>query len=147
MTLGFSASAETVEYWDPVGKVTNSVEAVVVTGATTTLTGGWYVVTGEVSRAQINVTGTEARPANLILADGAKLTASDSSDYHPGIKVASDSALNIYAQSVDADTMGQISASGGYGGAGIGGAGEGGTCGTVNIYGGKLTAEIGRAHV
>ena len=140
MTLGFSASAETVEYWDPVGKVTNSVEAVVVTGATTTLTGGWYVVTGEVSRAQINVTGTEARPANLILADGAKLTASDSSDYHPGIKVASDSALNIYAQSVDADTMGQISASGGYGGAGIGGAGEGGTCGTVNIYGGKLTA-------
>ena len=37
-----SATAETVEYWDPVGKVTNSVEAVVVTGATTTLTGGWY---------------------------------------------------------------------------------------------------------
>ena len=135
-----SASAETVEYWDPVGKVTNSVEAVVVTGATTTLTGGWYVVTGEVSRAQINVTGTDETPANLILADGAKLPARDSSDYHPGIKVASGAAMNIYAQSVDADAMGQLSAHGGYGGAGIGGAGEGGTCGTVNIYGGKLMA-------
>ena len=138
--FALSATAEMVEYWDPVGKVTNSVEAVVVTKDTATLESGWYVVTGEVSRAQIEVQGTDASPANLILADGAKLTARDSSDYHPGIKVASGAALNIYAQSVDADTMGQISASGGHGGAGIGGAGEGGTCGTVNIYGGKLTA-------
>ena len=44
------AQAETVEYWDPVGKVTNSVEAVVVTADTETLTDGWYVVMGEVSR-------------------------------------------------------------------------------------------------
>ena len=45
-----AASAETVGYWDPVGKVTNSVEAVVATADTETLTDGWYVATGEVSR-------------------------------------------------------------------------------------------------
>ena len=65
-----SAQAEMVSYWDPVGKVTRTADATVVTKDTATLTGGWYVVTGEVSRAQINVTGTAASPANLILEGG-----------------------------------------------------------------------------
>ena len=110
--IGLTAAAETVEYWDPVGKVTNSVEAVVVTGATTTLTGGWYVVKSEVSRAQIEVTGTDASPANLILADGAILTVTESGEYNPGIRVESGKTLNIYAQSTDANAMGRLSAIG-----------------------------------
>ena len=138
-----SATAETVSYWDPVDKVTKSADATVVTSGTATLEGGWYFVEGEVSRAQIDVTGTDANPANLILADGAKLTASGNGDNKPGIKVSSGVTLNIYAQSVDADKMGQLSASGGNYAAGIGGAGEGGTCGTVNIYGGHVAAKGG----
>lgn len=65
-----SAQAETVSYWDPVGKVMKSADATVVAADTATLESGWYVVTGEVSRAQINVTGTAASPANLILEGG-----------------------------------------------------------------------------
>ena len=135
-----SAQAEMVSYWDPIDKVTRTADAIVVTAGTTTLGSGWYVVKGEVVCATtIGVTGT----ANLILADGAKLTARDSTDYHPGIKVSSGVTLNMYAQSVDADKMGQLSAIGGDYAAGIGGAGEGGTCGTVNIYGGHVAAKGG----
>ena len=141
MTLGFSASAETVGYWDPVGKVTNAVEATVVTAGTDTLTGGWYVVTGEVSRnRRMNVDGA----VNLILADGANLTVVEPNDeynkgYNPGIRVESGKTLNIYAQSTDANAMGRLSATSGKYGAGIGG-GDSTACGTVNIYGGKVTA-------
>ena len=68
---GFAVfAAETVEYWDPVGKVTRTADAIVVTAGTTMLGSGWYVVKDEVSRAQINVTGTAASPANLILEGG-----------------------------------------------------------------------------
>ena len=136
LLASLSARAETVSYWDPVANGNKSANATVVTKDTATLSNGWYVVKGNVTRGMITVSGT----ANLILADGAKLTATDDSDKHPGIKVASDQSLNIYAQSVDTGTMGQLSASGGKYAAGIGGAGEGGTCGTLNIYGGKVTA-------
>ena len=64
------AQAEMVSYWDPVGKVTRTADATVVTKDTATLAGGWYVVRGEVNRGQIEVTGTDASPANLILEGG-----------------------------------------------------------------------------
>ena len=136
--IGLTAAAETVEYWDPVGKVTNSVEAAVVTADTATLTSGWYVVVGTVSRGPIAVNGE----VNLILADGCELTAKEVTYYHSGINVASGAALNIYAQSVDADMVGQISAIGGIFAAGIGGD-ERGAAGAVTINGGRVTAQGG----
>ena len=126
-----AATAETVSYWDPVGKVTKSVNATVVTGATTTLTGGWYVVTGEVSRTtQINVTGTDEAPANLILADGAKLTVdltrNDSRvDHCAALHVPTGKALSIWATREGG--TGAIEATGRYQGAGIGGQADDGS--------------------
>ena len=140
--IGFSAAAETVEYWDPVGKVTKSVEAVVVTKDTATLAGGWYVVRGEVSRAQINVTGTDETPANLILADGAKLKVYPDCDHRAALHVPSKKALSIWATRENG--TGAIEATGRYQGAGIGGQADDGSyveaCGTVSIYGGNVTA-------
>ena len=68
--FALSAQAETVSYWDLVGKVMKSADATVVTKDTARLAGGWYVVRGEVNRGQIEVTGTDASPANLILEGG-----------------------------------------------------------------------------
>ena len=48
--FALSAQAETVSYWDPVGKVMKSADATVVAADTATLESGWYVVTDEVSR-------------------------------------------------------------------------------------------------
>ena len=129
--VAVSATAETVEYWDPVGKVTNSVEAVVVTASTATLTGGWYVVKSEVSRTtQINVTGTDEAPANLILADGAKLTVdltrNDSRvDHCAALHVPTGKALSIWATREGG--TGAIEATGRYQGAGIGGQADDGS--------------------
>lgn len=95
----------------------------------------WYVVNGAVTTGRLNVNGT----AHLILADGAKLTATD------GVRVAMGTELNVYAQS-DGDGMGKLVATGTDFVAGIGGIdgayyGEGG--GTVMIHGGDVTATGG----
>ena len=95
----------------------------------------WYVVQGEVTTGRLNVKGT----AHLILADKAKLTATD------GVRVARGAELNVYAQS-DGDDMGKLVATGTDFVAGIGGIdgayyGEGG--GTVMIHGGDVTATGG----
>ena len=130
-----SATAETVEYWDPVGKVTNTVEATVVTADTTTLAGGWYVVVGSVSCASITVKGEN----HLILADGCELMATGG-EYQAGIAVEKGDALAIYGQTAG---TGKLTATGGTGGAGIGGGGEYAEGDLVTVSGGTVTVNGG----
>ena len=91
--------------------------------------GNWYVVTGEVTTAALEIRGA----ANLILADGAKLTANG------GIFVNSVNELNIYGQSIG---TGKLVATGSWQSAGIG-VGYRGVCGAVTINGGEVTATGG----
>ena len=119
----------------------------VVTDSTTAWEDGkWYVVKDNVTiSSRITVSGT----ANLILCDGATLTASK------GITVGSGQTLNIYAQSegtgaLIAQTESTVANNAYGGGAGIGGiyligaddAGSGNT-GIINIHGGIITARGG----
>ena len=99
---------------------------------------GWYVVTGEVSTADITVDGT----ANLILADGASLVVTGGAQ-KAGIGVGGNETLNIYGQR---NGTGSLKATGGVDGAGIGGDAVnngGGAGGTVTINGGRVTATGG----
>ena len=94
--------------------------------------GKWYTVPqgGITIGSRIAVTGT----ANLILRDGATLTASK------GITVNSGNTINIYAQS---EGTGVLSAGNTDNAAGIGGGARYQSGGTVNIHGGKITATGG----
>ncbi len=104
-------------------------EYTVVDADTTTWSNGWYVVNSNVTiSSRITVSGT----ANLILCDGAKLTAS-------GGITTTGAALNIYAQSGES---GALEAAGGENEAGIGGGNEG-AGGSTAIYGGTVTATGG----
>ena len=99
----------------------------------TTLTSGWYVVTGDITNnTRIVVEGD----AHLILADGASLTANAGITVDVNNNVTN--SLTIWAQS-DGANMGKLTANRWNNGAGIGG-GNGGTCGTVTINGGEVTA-------
>ena len=128
-----------------------------VTSAATAMSAGWYYVEGTVENAnRITVTGT----VNLILCDGAQLTASK------GITVNSGNTLNIYAQTNGTGKLtvtkpdyqkagigggpecdggnvtingGTVTVTGGGDGAGIGG-GYSGDGGNVTINGGTVTA-------
>ena len=115
----------------------------VVTDSTKDWTTGWYVVDSDVITIsdRIEVTGT----VNLILKDGAKLTA------QKGINVETVNTLNIYAQSAG---TGKLEATGvDARNSGIGGNGNdhtkdsGGTItingGIINATGGKWAAGIG----
>ena len=104
----------------------------VVTADTTTFEDGkWYVVSNSVTvSSRITVTGT----ANLILRDGATLTASK------GITVNSGNTINIYAQSAG---TGELNAGSDTSVASIGGGARYQSGGTVNIHGGKITATGG----
>ena len=94
---------------------------------------GWYLVTGRIdSSKRLRVTGT----ANIVLADGARLYLKD------GIHVPAGTTLNIYGQGggsgelyCDADTNDN---------AAIGSDEDEGSCGTINIYGGKITADANK---
>ena len=116
-----------------------------ITSSTTTLETGWYVVEGPVS---ISSTVTVNGDVNLILADGAKLTVTGSFGC-AGICVVDDgttvNSLTIYCQS---GGTGELSTTGGSGGAGIGGNDKTGStqlgdCGAVTIYGGVINATGG----
>ena len=104
----------------------------VVTADTTTFEDGkWYVVSNSVTvSSRITVTGT----ANLILRDGATLTASK------GITVNSGNTINIYAQ---IGGTGELNAGSDINVASIGGGARYQSGGTVNIHGGKITATGG----
>ena len=98
----------------------------------------WYVVKKDVTvDDNITVDGT----VNLILCDGAKLTAK-----HSIIVLKSenyDAVLNIFVQS-EGGNMGELEAIGSVNCAGIGGDEFGNGCGTINIHGGKITATGGQ---
>ena len=146
LTLGIGAWAQetqSVNYIDADGQQ-KTVTATVVTDETETLSAGWYVVTGEVSRGSITCNGD----VHLILADGAKLTATgDKTSKTPGVQVSGEgNSLTIYGQSAQS---GQLIANGGEYAAGIGGgyqsSGSNITIngGTVTSTGGKYAAGIG----
>lgn len=93
---------------------------------------GWYVVSGNVENSNRPFV-TAGQTANIILLDGARLYCKD------GINVPEGTTLNIYSQAggsgqlyCDADTNDN---------AAIGSNDEAGDCGTINIYGGVVTAD------
>ncbi len=103
-----------------------------VTSGLTAWSDGWYVVKGDVTVAErITVSGT----VNLILADGAQLTA------NKGICVNQGNTFIVYAQSEDEAKMGKLTAKK-YNtvSATIGSEMEV-NCGTITINGGMITAE------
>ena len=128
---------------------TETVNAIEVTSSDTPVTWGeadketWYVVTGE--DVQLSQGAICKGNVNLILADGAKLTATGINDdtnkiYTPGIQVSNDgSLLTIYGQTAQS---GQLEANGGTSGAGIGG-GLRGDGSYITINGGTVTANGG----
>ena len=136
LTLGIGAWAQetqSVNYIDADGQQ-KTVTATVVTNETGTLNAGWYVVTGEVSRGSITCNGA----VHLILADGAKLTATGGED-QAGITVSGGNSLTIYGQIAQS---GQLFARGGIFGAGIGGGNK--TNGSnITINGGMVIANGG----
>ena len=140
LTLGIGAWAQetqSVDYIDADGQQ-KTVTATAVTNETGTLSAGWYVVTGEVSRGSITCNGA----VHLILADGAKLTVTGG-DREAGINVSGAATLTIYGQSAQSGQLFAYGGSGGYGyGAGIGGGGSG-SGSNITINGGKITASGG----
>ena len=92
---------------------------------------GWYYVDADKtysSRERLEISGT----VNIVLTDGKKLTCND------GINVPSGSTLNIYGQS---GGTGELVAKGDTNYCAAIGGDDGQSCGTVNIHGGKVTAD------
>lgn len=140
LTLSISAWAQetqSVNYIDADGQQ-KTVTATVVTNETETLSDGWYVVLGEVSRGTITCKGL----VYLTLADGAKLTAQgDDNPATPGIRVSgSDDKLIIYGQTYQ---TGQLNAFGGGYRADMGGAGAAGIGGEDRSTGSNITINGG----
>ena len=106
-------------------------DCLVIDSSSTALSAGWYVVNSEVTVAdRIQIDGD----VNLILADGAKLTASK------GISVAGGNSFTVYGQT---EGSGELIASAAAPNAGIGGfygAGTASSVGIICIHGGKINA-------
>ena len=146
-----------VPYVDARGNALASAGAYPISADTTELTAGWWFVTGSVTtNNRLTVSGS----VNLILCDGATLNATK------GIAVGGGNSLTVWAQSHGVDrgkliagaeskcaaigsnqlavgtieiNGGEITATGGSGGAGIGG-GQNSTGGSITINNGKITA-------
>ena len=143
---GMSMTAYAADYakyreyaWNEISKTLSYEDKDIPVGVTELATdtvswteGGWYIVPeeGVTIDNRITVTGT----ANLILRDGATLTASK------GITVNSGNTINIYAQS---GGTGELNAGNDSNAASIGGGARYQSGGTVNIHGGKITATGG----
>ena len=121
-----------VQYIGPGGSTT-AYEFTVVTGGTgATWPEGVYAVSGSVTMPwRVTVSGT----VTLILTDGSHLSLPE------GIAVNSGAGLILCAQSTG-DAMGSLEAIGTPGCAGIGGDSEQ-NCGSINICGGRVTAQGG----
>ena len=150
ITVALAADPVTdVSYLDETGTSQTCASATEVTSSDTGWTTGWYVATGNItigtaeSPQRVTITGD----VRLILTDGCTLTVNG------GIQVQDNStestpntnALTIYAQSTDKSTMGKLIATGAKrdNNAVIGGNGGnsyGGSCGTIIINGGTVTA-------
>ena len=131
----YTINADNYYYVDENGK--NRIAAAkILTADETTLAGGWYIVNSDL---EINETLYFNGSANLILADGAKLTVnSENGGGGTGIDVSG--TLNIYSQSGGTGNLEATGVGGDSNGYGDGyGIYAGG--GDVNIYGGKITAE------
>ena len=130
-----------VTYIDEKGVEQTASNVTEITNASATLTGGWYVVYG----ADVKTGTLVCQDAvHLILADGAKLTATGKGepDSTPGIRVTGDgNSLTIYGQT---NQSGQLEANGGYSTAGIGG-GDHGSGYNITINGGNVTANGGES--
>jgi peptidyl-tRNA hydrolase len=110
--------------------VSDSVYAYTTVEANTKLwVSGWYVVKG--SNVEINERITVSGTANLILCDGATLTAKN------GINVSEGDTLNIYGQENGTGTLNAIADKSSYAGIG-GGIYEAG--GIITIHGGTVNA-------
>ena len=137
MLLPATARADdaSVTYIDGSG-TEQTVTAAVVDSSTSTLGTGWYVVndSGVTRSGTITVSGS----VNLILADGASLAVTASTD-NVGINVTSGNTLTIYGQSLGTGTL---NVTGDEDSSGLGGGDRQG-CGTVNVYGGNVTAKGG----
>ena len=134
-TGAFNVGFPAVPYWDPLAQAQRSAFCEIVTKDTAKLEGGkWYAVMGPVERGMIEVNGS----ANLILCDGATLTATGARD-QAGVRVAKGHSLVIYGQ---AEGTGALVAKGTQGGSGIGGSVKQ-AGGTVTINGGTVTATGG----
>ena len=123
-----------ISYLAADGSTQTCTDFTVLTDGSTSLTAGWYVVGEDVTIAdRITVSGT----VNLILCDGATLTASK------GITVGSSATFNIYAQTDDEATMGALVADATNDNAnwyaGIGGV-ENTDAGMITINGGQINA-------
>lgn len=122
-----------VSYLDQNGTRQTASNVTVVDTSATTWSNGWYVVKSEITiDSRVTVSGT----VHLILADGCNLTVNG------GINVAENNSFTIYAQSTGENTMGKLSASGGYAQAGIGG-GMSQNAGVITVNGGIVTATGG----
>ena len=129
LSAGLWAETQSVNYIDADGQQ-KTVTATVVTNETGTLSNGWYVVLGEVSRGSITCKGA----VHLILADGTKLTATGGEE-QAGITVSGEgNSLTIYGQT---NQSGQLFARGGNYGAGIGG-GQYSSGSAITINGGTV---------
>lgn len=121
-------------YIDAAGVEQTCPSAIKVTNLTTSLS-GWCVVADDVKTGPLTCNGA----VHLILADGAKLTATGR-DRQAGIQVSgADNSLTIYGQTAQ---TGQLIVNGGYNGAGIGG-GYQGSGSDITINGGIITANGG----
>ena len=121
-------------YLDATGAQQSCTNYTTVESNSTDWNNAWYVVSSNTTIAdRITVSGT----VNLILVDGATLTASK------GITVGSSATFNVYAQSDDEATMGALVADATNDNvqynAGIGGV-ENADAGTITINGGKINA-------
>ena len=128
-----AAAADGIRYIDASGNEASQDDVTEISSETVTWTDGWYVVNGTVTIGQ-RVTVNDN--VHIILADGCNLTVNG------GIRVTGSNSLTIYAQSTG-DSMGSLTAQnvGNYS-AGIGN-NQGESRGTVNIYGGVVTATGG----
>ncbi len=132
-----AATGNSIDYVDANGTAQDPVDCTVVSSEG--LSGGhvfeegWYAVTDDVT---ISAGMIVWRNTNLILCDGATLTAND------GIWVQSGATFTIWAQS-DGENMGKIVTTGGESKAGIGGIKDE-NCGTVIINGGHIE-EVAKA--
>ncbi len=140
--VSFTAYAASINYVDGSG-TSQTVDATELAANTTGWTNGsWYIVPagGLTISSRITVSGE----VNLILRDGAELKA------NAGI-TTTNATLNIYAQSEGTGVLtatgsngsGKTGGSAGIGGTGVN-SGTGGAGGTVNIYGGIVTATGGK---
>ena len=126
--------ADGISYLDATGTQQSCTTYTTVESSSTSWNSGWCVVNSNTTISdRITVSGT----VNLILCDGATLTASK------GITVGSSATFNVYAQSDDEATMGALVASGANDNqqynAGIGGV-DNTAAGTITINGGKINA-------